>query len=121
MYNDLTMKNQNLVTYLTVCRDLRPEGNEETEIEIQICGTYLPGDPGVHTYANGDPGYPSTPDSIEIHDCFTLNPETREWNVPFCESQLDPDELEEARQMLWGEVGSDEDYYEPDYDDRDDY
>jgi hypothetical protein len=27
---------------------------------------YQPGDPGVHTYANGDPGHPPTPPEVDI-------------------------------------------------------
>lgn len=29
-------------------------------------GIYYPGHPGVHTLANGDPGYPSDPDEIDV-------------------------------------------------------
>lgn len=44
------------------------------EIEIDIEGTlvnfhytYEPGDPGIHTYPNGDPGYPGTGPYVNIY------------------------------------------------------
>ena len=47
------------------------------EIEIEIEGTqvsfhytYEPGDPGVHTYPNGDPGYPGTGPEVTIHSAY---------------------------------------------------
>jgi hypothetical protein len=38
------------------------------EIEVEVTGEYMPGEPGVHTYPNGDPGYPPTPPSFDIHE-----------------------------------------------------
>jgi len=39
----------------------------QIEIEVEVEGKYIPGDPGVWTYSNGDPGYPETPAEFEIH------------------------------------------------------
>jgi len=39
----------------------------QIEIEVEVEGKYIPGDPGVWTYSNGDPGYPATPPEFEIH------------------------------------------------------
>lgn len=33
---------------------------------IEVSGQYEPGDPGVWTYSNGDPGYPPTPSNFYI-------------------------------------------------------
>ena len=33
---------------------------------IQIEGNYISEDPGIHTYRNGDPGYPPSPSELEI-------------------------------------------------------
>jgi hypothetical protein len=38
----------------------------EEDIQVDVKFNVLPGDPGIHTYSNGDPGYPPTPDDIEI-------------------------------------------------------
>lgn len=36
------------------------------ELELEITGFYIPCDPMVHTYSNGDPGYPGAPSEFEI-------------------------------------------------------
>ena len=36
------------------------------EIDVDVDFDYEPGDPGVHTYSNGDPGYPPTREVFEI-------------------------------------------------------
>ena len=33
--------------------------------DFSVSGIYSAGDPGVHTYANGDPGYPPTSPEVE--------------------------------------------------------
>ena len=39
----------------------------QIEIEVEVEGKYIPGDPGVWTYSNGDPGYPETPPEFMIY------------------------------------------------------
>jgi len=34
--------------------------------DIDVSFNYYPGDPGVRTYSNGDPGYPPSPPEFEI-------------------------------------------------------
>lgn len=43
--------------------------NEELDEfeELTVEYNYHPGDPGIHTYRNGDPGYPPTPEEYEIY------------------------------------------------------
>ncbi len=36
--------------------------------KLVICFDYDKGDPGCHTQRNGDPGWPSEPESVEITD-----------------------------------------------------
>jgi hypothetical protein len=36
------------------------------EADLHVTFDFYKGDPGVHTYSNGDPGYPPTDDDIEI-------------------------------------------------------
>ena len=36
------------------------------EIEVVVEANYIPGDPGVRTFRNGDPGYPPTEAEVEI-------------------------------------------------------
>jgi len=38
----------------------------DNEVKIGVTFDYYPGDPGVWTYSNGDPGYPATPAEIEV-------------------------------------------------------
>ena len=45
----------------------------QIEIEVEVEGKYIPGDPGVWTYSNGDPGYPETPPEFEIHKVLWNN------------------------------------------------
>ena len=52
------------------------------EIEIDIEGTlvnfhytYEPGDPGIHTYPNGDPGYPGTGPDVNILYAYAAQPD----------------------------------------------
>lgn len=49
------------------------------DLVVSVGFTYDPGDPGVHTYPNGDPGYPGTPSEVSIeeiwigeHDLFAV-------------------------------------------------
>ena len=35
--------------------------------ELEVMFYYTPGDPGVYTYSNGDPGYPPSPPELEIY------------------------------------------------------
>lgn len=42
------------------------ELNDGELVDVEVYYTYEPGDPGVWTYSNGDPGYPATPDNVEI-------------------------------------------------------
>lgn len=47
---------------------LKPEG----EIPVRVVYVYYPGYPGIMTFPNGDPGYPSNPATLDI-DVFDLN------------------------------------------------
>lgn len=38
----------------------------EDDVILEVSGTYSPGDPGVHTFPNGDPGYPPTGPEVDI-------------------------------------------------------
>lgn len=38
--------------------------NEPFEVTIDFA--FYPGDPGVHTYSNGDPGYPPSGDEVDV-------------------------------------------------------
>lgn len=35
--------------------------------ELEVRFDFTPGDPGVHTYSNGDPGYPPSPEEFIIN------------------------------------------------------
>lgn len=39
---------------------------EEETLPVYVLYNYYPGDPGVHSYSNGDPGYPPTGPEVEI-------------------------------------------------------
>lgn len=41
-------------------------GEDETEIDVTIIGTYYPGLKGRRHLANGDPGYPDEPSDAEL-------------------------------------------------------
>lgn len=41
------------------------EFNDET-IDVEVEFNYYPGDPGLYSYSNGDPGYPPTGPEVEI-------------------------------------------------------
>ena len=36
------------------------------DLDLEVEFDYTPADPGVHTYPNGDPGYPPTSEEYEI-------------------------------------------------------
>ena len=42
---------------------------EPAELDGTLQVNFIPGDPGVRTFSNGDPGYPPTPPEIEVHGC----------------------------------------------------
>lgn len=39
---------------------------EDETIEVEVYYNYYPGDPGLWSYSNGDPGYPPTGAEVEI-------------------------------------------------------
>lgn len=47
------------------------------QCDVTYTGKFIPGDPGVHTFSNGDPGYPPSPaefdiESIEVNGDVSL-------------------------------------------------
>lgn len=46
--------------------------------EIEVTGEYEEGDPGVWTYSNGDPGYPSTPSCFYIESISLVEGELKD-------------------------------------------
>lgn len=40
----------------------------DNDVKILVEYNYYEGDPGVWRYSNGDPGYPPTPDELEVQD-----------------------------------------------------
>lgn len=40
--------------------------------KVEITWNFTPGDPGVHTFPNGDPGYPGTDDELEFEQAILL-------------------------------------------------
>jgi acetoin utilization deacetylase AcuC-like enzyme len=90
----------------------------ETEIDINdepvnvtIDFNYIPGDPGVHTYSNGDPGYPPTSDEIEV---LSMNDEDNN-TVNF--DMLDDAASEQVIQACRDYIEKLESDWEPDYPD----
>ena len=55
------MRKYNTETSIIVTR-----GEDETEIDVTIIGTYSPGLKGCRTLSNGDPGYPDEPSDAEL-------------------------------------------------------
>lgn len=56
---------------VAAAKALLPELRRRSELFVSFDGLdvgirYAPGDPGVHTFANGDPGYPPTGPDVEI-------------------------------------------------------
>lgn len=44
-------------------------------VDVEVFYIYEPGDPGVWTFSNGDPGYPGTDDNVEIQKLIRINEE----------------------------------------------
>ncbi len=58
------------------------ETNYTTEVEILIRATVHPGDPGVHTFANGDPGYPPTGPEADDFKIYAVDEDGNEHEIP---------------------------------------
>jgi len=82
-----------------------PENDDTAEVEVEFYFYY---DPGVHTYPNGDPGYP--PDS---------GTEIRDWKIVANESETDPSTW--VTEELVYEAFDDVDIDFDDFDHHDDY
>jgi len=39
-------------------------------VSLEVEGEYIPDEPGLYAYKNGDPGYPPTPSEFEIKNVF---------------------------------------------------
>jgi hypothetical protein len=114
-------------------------GNSELQIEGTADYTVTPGDPGVRTFRNGDPGYPPSPPEVEFFneaiDKVTISIEVEHvftgefvvYNKDLTESQRKQflelfegqrEQLEEH--ILMEHCEPDEPDDTPDYDDRGD-
>lgn len=49
-------------------------GEDEHVLELKLLFEYTPEDPGVHTYPNGDPGYPGCGAEVDIYSITCENP-----------------------------------------------
>ena len=49
------------------------ELNDGELVDVEVYYTYEPGEDGVWTFSNGDPGYPGTDDNVEISRIVRIN------------------------------------------------
>jgi len=106
----------NSLTNQDVYRDPRSRwlDTEVEDLPVLLEIDYEKGDPGVHTFPNGDPGYPPTPASVAIsyvyiagyriddfESVFTGGLHER-W-VRYAEEQIEAEELEAAENRQAGE------------------
>jgi hypothetical protein len=70
-------------------------------VDMDVNFNFHPGDPGVHTYSNGDPGYPPTDPEIEINSVFL---------GPYDITDLVEIYLDDITEILWKERGRNNDY-----------
>jgi hypothetical protein len=76
------------------------------EIEIEVEGSYTPGDPGVYTYSNGDPGYPPTPPEFYITKVI--------WDNMDITSSLSSEDLNYIEEQMIEEAQNYKREYDPD-------
>lgn len=55
------------------------ENERGIEYAFRAEGIYYPEDKGIHTYSNGDPGYPGEPEYFEFDVMEVKNPKTGQW------------------------------------------
>ena len=69
------------------------------ELEVEFYCT--PGDPGVYTYSNGDPGYPPTPPEFEIHKIeFTGKDHTGKYHTIDVTEMYDDTDFEQIEELI---------------------
>ena len=71
------------------------------DAELEVTFYYTPGDPGVYTYSNGDPGYPPSPPELEIYKIeFTGKDTIGKHHTIDVTSLYDHDDFERIEELI---------------------
>jgi hypothetical protein len=63
--------------------------------EYEVTGEWFPGDPGVRTFSNGDPGYPGTGPEVKVSEIFkrvrgaSIPIPPGQWHLHFSDDEME--------------------------------